>query len=223
MSLKEYFLDEDNDDYDEEDFLDISGKRPEKGEQYLDDHHSPMTAKRYLKLRVEPMIQFYQKRMPRYYGRRIWSESLLIAGAVATTLMAAFRLQNWTAIVATFMGLVTAWSSFVSADKKLTRYTNTVEKISVYVLWWRQLSEVEKLMVERIKTLVEGCEDCFEREYDTWCSTSITRLQVDLVSKPSETDERKDERAADKAKANEKEKKQKPKAEKGCDAPADRS
>lgn len=40
-------------------------------------------------------------------------------------------------------------------------------------------------MVRNIRILVDGCEDCFEREYDTWCSTGLSRLQVDLDNKKS--------------------------------------
>lgn len=129
------------------------------------------------------MVHYYQKRMPVMYTRRLRSELLLIAGGVATTLMAAFQYENWTAIAAAVMGALTAWTTFIAADKKLTRYTNTVEKVSFIVLWFMQLPEIEKLMVSRIRTLVDECEECFEREYDTWCSTSMARLQVNMEGK----------------------------------------
>merc|ERR1712196_252087 len=131
--------------------------------------------------------------MPVMYARRLRSELFLIAGGVATTLMAAFDYENWTAIVAALMGALTAWTTFIAADKKLTRYTNTVEKVSFIVLWWRQLPEIEQLMISRIRTLVDGCEECFEREYDTWCSTSMARLQTNMDGKKDSKDDAEDD------------------------------
>jgi len=140
-----------------------------------DDHHSPVTAERYISLRVIPMWDFYQRRMPRYNKRRIIFEAMLVSAAIASTFMAAFGFTNWTAIVASFAGVMTAWASFMSSDKKLTRYTSTVQKVDRFLNHWNQLPQIEKLMVSNIHNLVDGCEDAFKWEYNTWSSVGMAK------------------------------------------------
>ena len=33
--------------------------------------------------------------------------------------------------------------------------------------------------VSNIKKLVNECEDCFEREYDTWCSARMAKMEAE--------------------------------------------
>jgi hypothetical protein len=146
----------------------------------IDDFHRMVGPGRFLEWRVYPMMRFYEARMPIYYGRRILWETLMVAGGVTTTLMAAFNGQQWAAIIAACMGFITAWSTFLGAEKKLARYTNTFEQVSQIILKWKQLPEIEQLMWSQIEWLVDRCEEAFEREYDTWCSTGIAKLQAEL-------------------------------------------
>ena len=43
-----------------------------------DDHHMPLNPDSYLHLRVEPMVRFYQQRLPQYHRSRSLTEVLLI-------------------------------------------------------------------------------------------------------------------------------------------------
>ena len=53
----------------------------------FDDHHSPLTPEKYLRLRVEPMVRFYQNRMPTYFNARAVFEVIVLAGALSGTVM----------------------------------------------------------------------------------------------------------------------------------------
>ena len=60
----------------------------------LDDHHSPLTPERYLRLRVEPLIRFYQKRLPQYYSSRSMAEGIIITGSLAGAILAICQIDE---------------------------------------------------------------------------------------------------------------------------------
>ena len=41
------------------------------------------------------------------------------------------------------------------------------------MLWWKQLSAVDKANVENVDSFVTSCEDLFGRERDSWTGTSM--------------------------------------------------
>eukprot|EP00937_MAST-01D_sp_MAST-1D-sp2_P005275 g5275.t1 len=140
----------------------------------LNDHHSPITPTEYLHMRAEPVVQFYQRRLPRYARFRAYSTTALLAGSVGGTLMAFFGLASWTAVVTAVTSAVTAWSAFHGTDRKLSRYSNTVDRINSLILWWAHLTDVDKASMSSIERLVITCEDLFERERESWLSTSMS-------------------------------------------------
>ena len=145
-------------------------------DKILDDHHSPLTPDKYLRLRVEPMINFYQGRLPQYYRLRISYEVLLTLGSLSGTVLAFFRVDEWAAITTAVTTMVTAWSVFHRTKDKLARYTNTIEKTQSVVLWWEALTSHN--VTSDIDTLVTQCEQMFEREREAWASTSMTMTQL---------------------------------------------
>jgi hypothetical protein len=48
-----------------------------------------------------------------------------------------------------------------------------VEKILAVLLWWKQLTSVDKASVGNVNILIITCEDLFEREREAWVSTSM--------------------------------------------------
>lgn len=142
------------------------------GPGLFDDHQSPCTCEQYLKLRVEPQVAFYQRRLPGYYRKRTLFESLLLIGALSGTLLAFLNLDEWTAAVTAVSSAVTAWMAFHNTARKINRYSNCIDKVGAQVLAWRSLTSVEQARVDRQNDLVTECEDLFERERDAWLSTS---------------------------------------------------
>ena len=95
-----------------------------------DDHHSPLTPERYLRLRVEPLIRFYQKRLPQYYSSRSMAEGIIITGSLAGAILAICQIDEvrtvfasslatgaessvhgaqWTGFASGILGAVMAW------------------------------------------------------------------------------------------------------------------
>jgi hypothetical protein len=141
-----------------------------------DDHHTALDPEEYIRWRVKPVVMFYQNRLPHYYKKLQFMETLMIAGQVTGMLMSAFQLAHWTTIVTAAVATVTAWRSYAQIEKKLMRYSNTVEKINTIIPWWEQLDPIEKSSAANIQHLVETCEQVFKSEWDSWTSTSM-RLQ----------------------------------------------
>ena len=151
-----------------------------------DDHHSPLSPEIYLKLRMEPQMRFYQSRLPTYYRTRTISEVLLMIGTLSGTLMAFLDVSEWAAVVTAVATLVTAWVAFHGTSRKLTRYSNTVSKGLSILLWWKHMTPIEKSSVTNVNQLVMICEDLFERERESWQSTSMaTKLLTDAAAATS--------------------------------------
>ena len=138
-----------------------------------DDHHTPCTAPAYLEMRVQPLVQYYQSKLPLYYRRRTTSEVLLLLISLAGTLFTFLKIDQWTGVASAVGAAITAWSAFSDTRSKLTRYSNTVEKIKSVMLWWDSLTTVAQANAGNISELVTRCEDLFEREREAWSSTSM--------------------------------------------------
>jgi hypothetical protein len=127
----------------------------------IDDHHSPLHAPEYLQFRVKPIVDFYKGRLPRYYFSQTISQYLLLLGTFASMILA---------FLAT---AVTAWSEFSGTDKKLNRYSGTIEALTHITVWWKQLSSVEQANVANLHKMILSCEEVLEREREAWLSTSM--------------------------------------------------
>eukprot|EP01043_Picozoa_sp_COSAG02_P024374 COSAG02_NODE_1329_length_13218_cov_16.986432_10_plen_328_part_00 len=152
-------------------------------EMYNDDHQSPINPTQYLRLRVEPMVRFYQRRLPSYYRTRTLTEIVLLMTAVSGAMLAFFQLDEWTAVFSAVGAAATAWSAFHGTNRKLSRYSKTIENVNLQLLWWKSQTNVDQAGVENINQLVTNCEDLFTREADGWASTSMV---VKLLAKTTE-------------------------------------
>ena len=74
---------------------------------------------------------------------------------------------------------------FMTAVRKLTRYSNLIESISSVMLWWKALSQVDKANVDNVNQMVTSCEEIFGRERDAWMSTT---MKVARLHKENEDD-----------------------------------
>jgi hypothetical protein len=138
-----------------------------------DSHYTPLTPSDYIRFRVEPLVNFYQSRVPTYYRQRVSTELWMVAGVFAVTVLAFTNLTPWSAIPTTITAALTAWKEFHGTEKKLSRYSNTIHKIGSVTLWWSQLTEVEQASLGNANKLVLSCEDQLEREREAWLTTSV--------------------------------------------------
>jgi hypothetical protein len=169
-------------------------------EAIYDDHHSPTPPEKYLRLRVEPMTRFYQSRLPSYYRQRTTFEIVLVLGSLSGTLLAFLHVDEWMPAVTAVTAMITAWASFSGTDRKLSRYSSSIEKIQAIMLWWRSLSSTDKALPANIHQLVTACEETFEREREGWASTSVAAQMLTQAAADTEEEGDASESKAKKAK-----------------------
>merc|ERR1712110_1338375 len=86
--------------------------------------------------------------------------------------ISAFELSQWCAMVSAILALVMSWRSFYTADKKLTRYSNTLEKINVVNSWWGSLDAIERSNADNISYLVDTSEEIIHSEWEAWSAAA---------------------------------------------------
>ena len=139
--------------------------------------HSSHTGE-YLDYRVKPLVRFYQNRLPAYYRSRSVASAVLVLSALASSLLILFSQAPWAAVLAALSTVLTAWAAFHSTDKKLARYSATINAIDELVLWWHEMTEVEKSSIPNINAIVAACEEVFKQERQAWLSTSLSQRLV---------------------------------------------
>jgi len=85
--------------------------------------------------------------------------------------------SRWAAILASVAACITAYSEFSDTDKKLLRYSDSINILDSILLWWRTLTNVEKASIRNIDELVDNCEGVFMSERQAWVSTMMTANQ----------------------------------------------
>jgi hypothetical protein len=147
-----------------------------------DDHQSPCTPDEYLQLRVMPRLQFYQARLPTYQRMAgVW-ESLLMAASICGVVLSFFKEARWSPIPTSVTICITAYAEFHDTERKLVRYSEAVSRIDSVKMWWDSLSNVEKVSLACVTTLVSTCEDAFADEREAWGSSSVVSAEMDARS-----------------------------------------
>lgn len=147
----------------------FSRRMPEKTAE-MDNFHSPAHTREYIRFRLVPQMQFYQKRIPRYAIYRRLFQVLLLAASIINALLAAMSQPTWTAIVSSVSGAFAAWQEFSSIAKKLERYSTAANNLSNILLWWQALQEVDQSNVNKIEFLVDQTEGLLGGERAAWLS-----------------------------------------------------
>jgi hypothetical protein len=143
-----------------------------------DNHQSPLRPQEYLDYRVKPLVRFYQNRLPAYDRSRSVSSAVLIMSTIASSLLILLEQAPWAAVLAALSTVLTAWAAFHSTDKKLARYSATINAIDELVLWWNEMTDVEKASIPNINAIVGACEEVFKQERQAWLSTSLSQRLV---------------------------------------------
>jgi hypothetical protein len=137
------------------------------------NHHSPLGPQMYLSFRVEPIVKFYQARLPHYWTIHSGCQVLAVVGSIVATLLGFLGLAGYTAIVAAVSSATTAFAAFHSTEKKLSRYSTTIDTIHKIRIWWDSLTDVQRVDQRLVDKLVQSCEDAFQNERQAWLSTNM--------------------------------------------------
>ena len=71
------------------------------------------------------------------------------------------------------VGCITAYAEFHGTEKKLMRFSDSINSIDSILLWWRTLTDVEKASMKNIDELIDSCENIFMSERQAWVSSSM--------------------------------------------------
>lgn len=143
-----------------------------------DDHHTPLTNELYIRFRLRPSIEFYQRRLPRVYRAAFLLQLLLIGFSSASIVLAATSLPQWTSLVAGLVGTVTAWSEFSEYSKKLRAYSRLVKLLTNHLVWWDTLPLTDRALPSNCAQLVEVAEAAMNTMNENWSGSATLQHRM---------------------------------------------
>ena len=138
-----------------------------------DDFHSPVQPERYIALRLKPMMNFYQLRIPEY--SRAATLMLLMLGvfSIFASALAFFGYADIVVVVTAAGASVTSYLEFADTQRKIERYTHAVRSIQKLLNWWMTLEAVERAGVEATSQLLSMGESIISEERLAWQPMNI--------------------------------------------------
>ena len=121
-----------------------------------DDFHSPVKPDDYIRLRLYKMMAFYRSRLPRYSNARQLYSLLILLGASVGAVISFIGYSAQVAIISAVTSGITAWTEFVSTERKVSRYSACIVALEDIILWWDSLSNVEKNSPVNIHELIHA-------------------------------------------------------------------
>ena len=85
-----------------------------------DDHQSPTQPNRYIKLRVEPMMDFYAMRVPKYTNHGFVLKTTVLLLGVASSVLAHYEMLAYVMVATAAATAVTSWSEFSEDARKVS-------------------------------------------------------------------------------------------------------
>jgi len=142
-----------------------------------DDFQSPVQPHRYIKLRIEPALKFYQDRIPQYarYSILLQTSSLLLG--LGATVLAYYKYLSLVVMCTSAAGAVTTWVEFSDVSRKMERYTDVVNGLRKVLSWWKVQSAVQKASKETISALIQSSEACLSEERSAWMSVAESKKE----------------------------------------------
>ena len=128
-------------------------------EEDMDDFYSPMPPAKYVLLRLQPAIVFYQDRIPVVACRRRVLQALVLLCTLSSSVLSYLGYSVWVPLVASLYSSLAAWQEFAGLDQKLRRYNEAVQALKGIKSWWTSLTKVERASPDRINRLVDNVED----------------------------------------------------------------
>uniref|UniRef100_A0A7S0VHN4 SMODS and SLOG-associating 2TM effector domain-containing protein n=1 Tax=Hemiselmis tepida TaxID=464990 RepID=A0A7S0VHN4_9CRYP len=145
--------------------------------ELVDDFYSPVKPEVYLQRRLQPIKEFYQKRIPERVRWRSALQFIVFLASATGASLSYFEQPSYIAIVSAFASAVTSWQEFSDAGRKIERYTGSVRHIKNLMSWWNSLGEVEKASSENIHMLLLSGESIITNEHRAWLSTAAAKRQ----------------------------------------------
>jgi hypothetical protein len=141
-----------------------------------DDGYSRLTPARYMELRLDDQISFYNKRVLKL-GQRLsrYSVGSLIIGS-SGTIFAAINHGVWIAVTTAFATALTTYLRYYQTEETLIKYNCAKADLLDIKAWWAALTPVETKLPQNAERLVEITEQVLEQETAGWSQRMIDIL-----------------------------------------------
>jgi hypothetical protein len=133
-----------------------------------DDGFSKLTPDRYIEVRLEDQLSYFNRSAIRI-GRRLtglqWA--VWIIGAVGTYL-ALVGQQIWIAVTTSIAAALTSFLGYKLSEDKLMKFNQARTELVNVRAWWMALSPDDQADQENVDMLVEHTEQVLKSELDNW-------------------------------------------------------
>ncbi|HSF49944.1 MAG TPA: DUF4231 domain-containing protein [Nitrososphaeraceae archaeon] len=146
------------------------GKLPPKmyGAAENDDGFSVLDPDKYVSIRIDDQINYYQGKTGRMYKNlQILQWSIFIAGGIGT-FIAALGLELWVALTSTIVSVFTIYLQYNQIENTLIKYNQALTQLNNIKAWWSILSEEQKKDPLNIDKLINATELTLVTEHQTW-------------------------------------------------------
>jgi hypothetical protein len=113
-----------------------AGPLPPDADRTGDDGLEPLDAERYLELRVEDQMRYYQNRIRLLDRRRIALQTLAILASGAGALVAAVGAEIWVALTAAASAAPLAYLAHLQVDNTIVAYNQSAARLEGVLRWW---------------------------------------------------------------------------------------
>ena len=165
-----------------DEYDDAEGLPPEGGAAAGDDGMSPLSPARYLELRIDDQIGFYERsvrKRERQLGGLRWA--MLGLGGLGTFL-AAIGLELWIAVTTALVGAFATYLEAMQLENSLMLYNQAATDLAAIKAWWLALPPDAQLRQENIDRLVTRAERIMRSELTGWVQEmqdAMTQLRLE--------------------------------------------
>jgi len=138
-----------------------------------DDHQTPVHPEQYIEMRLRPMMEFYQARLPHYTRHGMMMLGLLGLLSVSASALSYFGFANYVVISTSACTAITSYLEYADTQRKVERYSSAVNSIIKLLNWWATIDPVEQAGAQAIGQLVLGSESVIAEERLAWHPISV--------------------------------------------------
>jgi hypothetical protein len=146
------------------------GKLPPKmyGAAENDDGFSNLDPDKYVDIRLDDQINYYQgKTIKMYKNLQILQWLIFVSGGIGT-FIAAIGLELWVALTSTIVSVFTVYLQYNQIENTLMKYNQALTQLNNIKTWWTILSEEEQKDSLNIDKLINATESTLVTEHQTW-------------------------------------------------------
>lgn len=133
-----------------------------------DDAYSWITPARYIELRLDDQLAYFQSKTVSLERQLRWLQILILVAGAVGTLLAAIHLELWIAVTTSLATAFTSFLAYQQTEQTLVQYNQTVTDLENLKSWWTKLTPAERRDAQNVDRLIEFTEKALEAEMVGW-------------------------------------------------------